>query len=81
MLVPWPSDDIFILSKAVLESAMSLQETTSIAIEGIDDPVSTITMEEALACVEIAVQQIQNTITNSFTAYAMGVSSSEEDDD
>lgn len=81
--IPWPGLDIRALSLEVYNSAIELMDATAIPSDASDpesEPIHTITYEEAIATIGLAVTQMHATITNSFTAIAMGLDEEGTDD-
>ena len=79
---PWDEEAIHDLAMRVNKSANRLiEETKMFPDPEEDDGYPTITMEEAIATIGLAVTQVHSTITNSYTAMAMGLMPNEESND
>lgn len=77
---PWDADNIHDLAMRVNQSANRLIDETSMAMDGDEErKLPTITYEEAVATVALAVSQIHSTINNSYTAMAMGLMPEEQE--
>ena len=78
---PWDEESIHDLAMKINKSANRLIEETSMTADEEETSYPTITMEEAVATIGLAVTQIHSTITNSYTAMAMGLMPEEGSND
>lgn len=77
---PWDEEAIHDLAMKVNKSANRLIDETKMYAEPEDEGYPTITMEEAIATIGVAITQIHSTIGNSYTAMAMGLMPEDKND-